>query len=234
MTGISIQRSGHYIMAVSRYDLDRDAKETTQQWASLSPERKLGWPSSKTEVEKRWNMAYRSRKLQEDQVDEIESENRENIKQQLSDEDLQRLNAKPEPDAPEDTGLPFCDIPRCLIELTPDQMKSLEHEPARAPAKDKHTEILWQQSDEWRIRYLRSRDDMEKDPVTWLATKRGPTRDFEKWVNMYGFYVCELRGYEHRISMLQQHMFYGSKQSKLKNSTTPWNAAQSSIGYDKW
>ena len=67
-------------MAASRYDLDRDAKETTQQWTSLLPERKLGWPSSKTEVEKRRNRAYRSRKLREDQVDEIESENREKIK----------------------------------------------------------------------------------------------------------------------------------------------------------
>lgn len=53
---------------------------------------------------------YQSRKLWEDQVDEIETENRENIRHQIREEDLRKFNAKPEPSTPDNTGLPSWEL----------------------------------------------------------------------------------------------------------------------------
>ena len=39
----------------------------------------------------------------------------------------------------------------------------------------------------WRIPYLNSRSDMEKDLVACLVMKRGATQGFKRWVDKYVF-----------------------------------------------
>lgn len=94
------------------------------------PQRQLGWATTKSGEEKRRFRAYQVRKSWDDQVTDIETDNREAIKQRLAGEDLRRLNAKPEPAAPD--GLPLCEIPRCLIEITPEQQEELGPAPPGA------------------------------------------------------------------------------------------------------
>ena len=94
-------------------------------------------------------------------------------------------NAKLELSTPNDTGLPLCDVPRCLIEFTPEQ--SSEVNDSRALAMDEHTQALRQQTKENRIRYLGSRSDLEKVPLDCLIVKRGPTQGFKRWADKYGF-----------------------------------------------
>ena len=100
----------------------------------------------KTDAEKRRVRTYQTRKLWEEQVTDMETDNREQFKELLAEEDLRRMRTKPEPDPPDDSGLPLCDIPRCLIEATPEQMESLRQKPAYTPTLDEHTKTLRQQT----------------------------------------------------------------------------------------
>lgn len=64
--------------------------------------------------------------------DEIENENRNDVAVLLEKEHIRRIKARPEPKVPDDTCLPLCDIPRALIEISDEQMKSLRPAPLLA------------------------------------------------------------------------------------------------------
>lgn len=79
-----------------------------------------------------------------------------------------RVQTKPEHNASNDASQPLCDIPRCLIELTPKQWSDLGPEPPRISSKVEGTEQSHQLIDVSRQRFLASRSAIEAEPAAWL------------------------------------------------------------------
>lgn len=101
-------------------------------------------------------------------VDQLETDNQQEIPVLLEEENRRRAQMKPEHNASNDASQPLCDIPRCLIELTPKQWSDLGPEPPRVSSKVEGTEQLHQLIDVSRQRFLASRSAIEADPAAWL------------------------------------------------------------------
>ena len=107
----------------------------------------------------------------------METENRQDIEELLEAEDIRRTQ----------DGRPRCDIPRCLIEVSKKQIRSLGPEPPRAHTEDPYAPSLFANSDNWRRIHLESRAAMEADPIMWITRKRSPVelpqQGFDLWAD---------------------------------------------------
>ena len=68
-------------------------------------------------------------------VDYLETDNQQQIPVLLEEENRRRAQMKPEHNASNDASQPLCDIPRCLIELTPKQWSDRDQNHRGSQAK---------------------------------------------------------------------------------------------------
>ena len=131
--------------------------------------RRLGWPDrNRTDQEEQRRRIEMVRNNWLKMVDQLETENRQEIEVLLEEENRRRAQTKPEPNVSNGASQSLCDIPRCLIELTPEQWSNLGPELLRALSRIEGTEQLHQQVDVWRQRFLASRSAMEADRAAWF------------------------------------------------------------------
>ena len=155
----------HGVKTEYMQQLISQAEAVTAEWHSQLPNRRIGWPEKDWSDEGRLQRQMRMvRNNWLKMVEQMETDNRQEIETLLEEEDTRRGSQ------------PLCNIPRCLIELTPAQWDGLGPEPPRAPSKVEGAHLLHQQVDIWRQRFLASREVMEEDPVSWLKCFRGPNQ----------------------------------------------------------